>query len=429
MVHGRINHEQSSRSTPPAATVRAQARGESGQSLVLVVIAMTLIVALAAFAIDVGEWYVSRHQAQVVADSAALAAANCLATTRCTQTTTDGDAVHAADQTVDGGVEITNVTFGNYKVTVTTKKSSSAGFERLFGIGSTNASATATASYDRGTGLKWSCSSDCVSLFAGNDTCPESTVTNMGLSLVINDHGGGNEDISGLFTNGYYYNGAASGSYAATEVSPACGSDEEKKSDHTSFSTVGAPVNYPAVWTLPACTNTGASWTTADITGGGVYCVSSTPAQGACTSDYTGAGAINVDLSALPAGSYEFVGPCVVMSGSQKSDVTNIAGQPLVYGTSNTARDATSDALPSCTLNDGSNGTSTWLTGNNATLDDMVYDQCGTFEVTGNSVTIKGFVEAWNIITNKNGSVIGTGPASVTNPQVTTLAGTDWLSS
>lgn len=415
-------------------TVCGAIRGESGQSLVLIVLAMTLIVALAAFSIDVAQWQVGRHQAQVAADAAALAAANCLASTKCTQTTPTGDAA-GAGQTVAryNGFPNSNVslTFTKSTVRATVSGTASSSFAGFFGLPSERTSASAVASYNSSQGLTWNCSSNCLSLFAGNSNCPASGTTDVGLSLVTNDSGGGNENITGLYTNGYYYNGAASGSYSATDVSPPCSNDYEKKPNHTTFSTVTAPLPYPATWPAPTCTNTAPSWTTATVTAGGVYCVSSAPTAGACNNagngGYTGAGSITVDLSALPAGAYEFVGPCVNLSGSQAAAVTNISGQPLVYGTSNITTYATSGSMPTCALNDGSNGASTWLTGNNATLNGMVYDQCGTFEVTGNSVSIDGFVEAWNIITNKNGSVVGTGPSSPSDPHVINVPGTDAL--
>ncbi|HWD70671.1 MAG TPA: pilus assembly protein TadG-related protein, partial [Solirubrobacteraceae bacterium] len=52
---------------------------ESGQSLIVIVSAMTVLLGIAAFAIDTANWMVRHHDAQVVADSAALAAAQCLA--------------------------------------------------------------------------------------------------------------------------------------------------------------------------------------------------------------------------------------------------------------------------------------------------------------------------------------------------------------
>ena len=52
---------------------------ESGQSLVVVVSSMTVLLGVAAFGIDAATWMAKHHQAQLVADSAALAAAQCLA--------------------------------------------------------------------------------------------------------------------------------------------------------------------------------------------------------------------------------------------------------------------------------------------------------------------------------------------------------------
>ncbi len=40
---------------------------------------MVVMLGMAALGIDVATWYTEHHQTQVVADSAALAAANCLA--------------------------------------------------------------------------------------------------------------------------------------------------------------------------------------------------------------------------------------------------------------------------------------------------------------------------------------------------------------
>ena len=52
---------------------------EAGQSLVILALAMVVMLGMAALGIDVATWYTEHHQTQVVADSAALAAANCLA--------------------------------------------------------------------------------------------------------------------------------------------------------------------------------------------------------------------------------------------------------------------------------------------------------------------------------------------------------------
>ena len=52
---------------------------EAGQSLVVLSLSMVVMLGMAALGIDVASWYAKHHQTQVVADSAALAAANCLA--------------------------------------------------------------------------------------------------------------------------------------------------------------------------------------------------------------------------------------------------------------------------------------------------------------------------------------------------------------
>jgi hypothetical protein len=111
----------------------------------------------------------------------------------------------------------------------------------------------------------------------------------------------------------------------------------------------------------------------------------------------------------LTGSGFEFVGPCVTVTGSTAPQ--NISGQPLVYGTSNILTYATSTSLPTCAVNDGSNGVSTYIDGSNAVLGGYVYDQCGTVEATGNGTSI-GFVEAWNIDILKN-NVTGTGPTTV----------------
>lgn len=396
---------------------------------------MTLIVGLAAFSIDAARWQVTHHQAQVAADATALAAANCLASTKCTQTTTTGDAATKADAIANQNGfpnSAVSISFTSSTVTVSVSTAVSSTFATLFGISATT-SARATASYNTNTSYSSTCavtgSTSCLSLFAGNPLCPSSSPSyNVGLDLVTNDSGGGSSTMSNVFTNGYYYNDASSGSYSGSYVS--CAQDFESKPNRSNFTTVPATLPYPEPWSKPSCTNTAASWTS--FSGPGVYCVTSGPSGGCSstgsnTSTGSTSGYIDVNMSSLPSGAYEFVGPCVVLNGSN-SNVTNISGQPLVYGTSNITTMATSTALPTCTLNDGSNGTSTWLTGNGSSLEAPIYDQCGTFEETGNNGFI-GFVEAWNIAIDKNNTITGDGPASASGGGVTITPGGDSLTS
>lgn len=391
---------------------------------------MLVLIGMSALGIDVGQWYLKHHQAQVVADAAALAAANCLATSQCTQSS---DAVTVADAYAASQVTISNVTINGSSVKVTAQGKVWSSFAALFGIPSVTASANATAGYTTIPGNSWPCASagstSCMSLFAGNTTCPAASSTpptDLGLDLVINDSGGGSSTMSNTYTNGYYYNGASSGTYTVT--GPSCGGDSVSKWSNTQFTTTSGPIPYPVVWTKPACTssNTATSWTTSTVTAPGVYCVTASPSG--CTSTSTGTGDINVTLSSLPSGAYEFVGPCVIVNGSNPN-VSNIQGQPLVYGTSNITTYATSSSLPTCKLNDGSNGVSTWFVGSNGAVDAPIFDQCGTFDVPVNSTSYTGYVEAWNIVIEKNGSVTGDGPTSsgTTIGTVTTTPAQDSL--
>jgi type II secretory pathway pseudopilin PulG len=426
--------------------LRTRLLGESGQSLVLVVIAMSLIVVLAAFAIDVAQWQVGRHKAQVTADATALAAANCLASLACTQPTPSGDATSKAQAIAnDNGYPNSSVslayTSSTVQATLTTSVPST--FAGFAGITSTSVTATATASYNTLPGYKSTCvqtgAATCYSLFAGNPNCdsaPSIPSNYVGLDLITNDNGGGSSNLSQMFANGYYWNGGNSGAsqFVVTTVgtsSPPC-ANSLAKSSTTTYKYTPSIVPYPEPFVEPSsCDHTAASWTPATVAGAGagVYCVSAKPST-SCSDGATASGDIDVNMSSLPGGTYEFVGPCVTVAG-QSATATNIDGQPLVYGTSNIATVSsklafgTATALPTCTLNNGTNKTSTYLDGS-PTAGPAIYDQCGTVEVTGNG-GYTGFVEAWNISLDKNNAVTGNGPTSVTGAGMTTLPGGDSL--
>lgn len=123
-------------------------RGERGQSLVMVVLCMFLIILIAAFAIDLAQWYQKHHQAQVSADAAALAAANCLAHGVCTNTSSTGDAATTATTIASQNqVPVSgSVTISNNQVTVTTASAAPVEFGSMFGLNPT-ASARAVAAW------------------------------------------------------------------------------------------------------------------------------------------------------------------------------------------------------------------------------------------------------------------------------------------
>lgn len=130
-------------------------RDEGGQSLVLVVVSMALIVAVSAFAIDVASWFVQRHQAQVSADAAALAAANCMANAgvagnKCTSATDTSDATNIANAFANANgpaAQSVNVNTAARTVTVTTHTNGSTVFSGAVGISSPSITGHAVASY------------------------------------------------------------------------------------------------------------------------------------------------------------------------------------------------------------------------------------------------------------------------------------------
>lgn len=129
---------------------RVSARADSGQSLVIVVLAMFAVIAIAALAIDLAQWYQKHHQAQVSADASALAAANCLASEKCSSTTQNGDAYNTATTMASNNkVSATSVQFStqssnNGQVTVTTAGTA----PQQFYLGQSHSvSATAVAAY------------------------------------------------------------------------------------------------------------------------------------------------------------------------------------------------------------------------------------------------------------------------------------------
>jgi hypothetical protein len=184
---------------------------ERGQALILVVVSMVVIFGMAAFAIDVAGWYQKHHQAQVSADAAALAAANCLATKSCSSTAANGDAYNtAASYAATNGVPAQSVTIGGGYVTVTTSTAAPLAFAGGFGL-HPNVSASAVASYRPGqlTASLWAqdCSNPASispSLLTAEITspCAVNCSSQFGISITTS----GNTSVTGAIqTNGSIY--------------------------------------------------------------------------------------------------------------------------------------------------------------------------------------------------------------------------------
>lgn len=178
-------------------------RDESGQSLIVVVSSMTVLLAMAGFGIDTATWMVRHHHDQVVADAAALAAANCLAhpgeagssitingtVTAMPSCSSDTDTANATTVAIDyaaaNGLTITSsqVTFANDQVTVNASNGSQSVFAQLFGIDKTTQRATSVAGWNSKPTPCTTAGPSCDFMFANSSNC------NSGSSLTVSNQG------------------------------------------------------------------------------------------------------------------------------------------------------------------------------------------------------------------------------------------------
>lgn len=415
-------------STPTGDTSRrVSLRGQDGQSLVLVMFAMAVILIIAALAIDVASWYQRHHQAQVAADSAALAAANYMAKGGVPTAATNTATTYAGANGIPIDASNVNVNTTSDAVTVTVATHASEFFEHFFGTSGPAVSARAVAS--------WTAPGAAFSLFAGNQTC------GTGLGLQFSSNGGGNQAVSGLFSNGQFNissnsQGSVNGAFAwdQSTASKYCANPANTTTvPNGAINESGtSALPYPETFSQPTsgsgCTFSAPYFTTStsigngtnnavpvpagdQITTPGVYCVTTGFTDtGGCTDDYqssTNTGWIYIGTALT--GAYEFVAPCVTLTHASSS-LTAPSGDPLIYGTSNTTTPApTPSGFSTCT-NPSSTSVSTWVDDNyGIVLGAPIYDQCGTVEITGNNV-FTGFIEAANITVDKNNAITGTGP-------------------
>ncbi|MGC9221407.1 MAG: pilus assembly protein TadG-related protein [Solirubrobacteraceae bacterium] len=170
-------------------TLGKNAAGQSGQSLILTALAMLAMFAMSALVIDISTWYVQRHRDQVVADAAALAAANCLANPSshsglgpsCTSATDTADAqAVAVAYAAANGLTLTtsqvSVNTSTDTVTVNATASSTPYFARLLGINTVTTSASSQAAWQNGSsssGSTTTCTGgdNCYAIYAANQTC------------------------------------------------------------------------------------------------------------------------------------------------------------------------------------------------------------------------------------------------------------------
>jgi Flp pilus assembly protein TadG len=218
---------------------------------------MAVILGIAALAIDVSQWYAARHQAQITADAAALAAANCEASGQCT--TNSAAQTVAISYASKNGATITasNVTFptsSTVEVTVPAQEGNS--LSSAVGVTPQTHSESAVASWTSSTSQCTPSSGNCAAIFAmaspSGSSCPtDITLNGAGDTITGSVHANGTISESGgdqtLGTTSYGLTADGCSYQPSSGSTPATGTSE---APITSW-----PTDYSKV--LTACGGTG----------------------------------------------------------------------------------------------------------------------------------------------------------------------------
>ena len=420
---------------------------ESGQSLVLVAISMGVILAVAAFAIDAASWMQRHHQAQVVADSAALAAANCLAnpgtksssieiggtkTTvpACSSSTDTTDATTVAeDYAQANGVSITpsqisfDTSSGHVNINATT--TSGGFFATIFGLRTTTQAAAAQAKWTSGSNACTAAAQaahECYAIYAANQTCGSSDgwVTSSA-SLTVNGaiHSQGSLNISnGTFTlNGSVTYSSGNCTYTAQQNGTENGTNTPTAGGNQASSYW--PLDYSTIF--PACSSggtyqcTGPNGTPSYCTGAAAsyawnYNQNSSPPTGI----YCAYGTGTPSNPSTWNGAFSF-NSATWGSSSSPVSLTMIGG--YVTGTSSTVYLQPASNADNCLVYaldaDSADGGAAYTWGNGNSHDTgAIFAPNGSINLNS-TYTTSGFLEAQNINTsNLTYTFTGTGPVA-----------------
>jgi hypothetical protein len=463
--------------SPLRNALRRLHREDSGQSLIVIITSMTVLLAISAYAIDAAGWMVRHHQAQVVADSAALAAAHCLAdpgvagtieingasqaVPACSSSTDTGHAqTDAVDYALANGLTISasNVVIASNKVTVTAPAQSSSTFATMFGLGSTSQTAVAQAGWTSGSSYTCSATTttQCAAVYAGNAACPSTNSPGAAQSPVSgfqdgNTGGGATPTVNGVVhseggitiqNSGPSFNGVppitVSGSCYTPSTMPDYGNAKEVASQPwpinyaatpyftactSTCTTVNGIANVPPYCTQATTSSTGYDFTNvndnADLpVSGNVYCAIGT---GTASDPSTWNGAIQIEAN-YPSSGCGSSYPKVTFIGGNISFITDNGG-----GTSICLSPDLDNCLMYSTGNVNIyNGTFNW-TGN-------IFAPKGTIQLGSqgaggdNDSSSSGMLEGWNVyMINATLNLTGDGPAPGSSSGGSAAGGDDLL--
>ena len=432
---------------PWAACCRRLAREEHGTVIFISAAAMFMLMAMSALAVDTARWYQRHHQAQVAADAASLAAANCLANAgfgkTCTSGTDTTDAIAVA-QTIasDNGVTLTTsqFSFAGGKVTINDGASAGSVFAGIAGINTVSLSANASAGFRPGTVSTSTSTYPTTITTTGTITNPVTTTTPIvtttpttttqtvttpvtGSPLVmfamdtncadngVYQQGGSTVINGGVFSNSSIFLDVGGSSYQSLTYGAGAGCKATIEGDsgvcpNCSPSAAAAPItSWPVPYgssadPLPACTNT--------YTGSGTWSIGNQPTSTPQVFCYpggtillTGWGNGYMDDTFL-CGSISMQGGGVGMSAEDYP-----ANKLLVYATGT--------------------GTAAMLTNGAGTMKGDIFTPNGTVGFNSGSNSFTGLLEGLDVNFSGGGNGIGDGPTTygfVTSTQTVTTAQT-----
>lgn len=440
---------------------RALAREERGQSLVVIVIAMTLIVAVAALAIDASDWFATHHKAQVTADAAALAAANYMGTALAAGTapaTASAAGISTAESYASrNGLPISdgNVTIdtGGETVTVTVPTTGPLFFAGISLGSGPSISARATASWKIQDCT--SAGSNCAFAYAADNVCSGNT----GVTASI-----GNNKTA-VIGHGITFDGNGASQSVIGDVVSASNLDTSTINKNNTWASVGAyssgtnctgptpgtpsppfttvdqgyvkskfPIDYRTIYGSCPSTSSLFNSVTCDTANYPSYCTPAYEGLASVTSIsngsiYCNAGTGNpsdpttwngvTSVAPVSKGTFDatFIAGQVTFSLPNGTTISPPPGdQLLAYAAdcndSTPSFPATCPAsvtsgiqAPAITLATNANGSGgTTITGD-------LFAPAGLIDSNlGGTPTLTGFLEGWDIVYNVNGTVTGQGP-------------------
>jgi hypothetical protein len=423
---------------------------------------MTVIILIAALAIDVSSWYTKHHQAQVVADSAALAAANYMSTTPNASPATA--VVQATTYAADNGLAVdpgnVNVNTGNETVTVTPETTGPLLFAGIALTSPPAISARAVAAWfgaectSGGSGCAFAYAADnvCgsttgVSGLGGTQSTPNSP-TPIDNGVTINKSGvGSGVAVTGdvisasnitTYTNGNQGNWPSVARYPGIVNGTSTGCTGPAPTNPSPYSSAvnnqsvasSYPVDYRNIYS--ACGNTSTKflpspvtcsggfpeYCSVDITGTTPYTVGTYVANAiycdAGSSSNTGDPSTwNGTINVAPQGNATYIAGTVNISFASNSNVGPASG---TYGTNLLAYGADCNASRPTTCPIGQTTTTTSpavnLTGSGTgSITGDFFAPAGVIDdsLSGNA-PLTGFLEGWDAVYNANGTVTGQGP-------------------